>query len=148
MKGAFCSTSANSEGINDCRADRYMWSLCSSKPCSPSWNKQDIYWKVLVWMICCLGMYSPASEQHICELLHRDSDCIVIHPNNKLNSCHYPNPPVLPLSHFYWKDSSNRAFGIQQFMSINILTFLKEHPSAHFGNANPWSQRPMRLKTE
>lgn len=41
VKGAFCSTTANSEGIKDCKADRYMWSLCSSNPCSPSWNTRQ-----------------------------------------------------------------------------------------------------------
>lgn len=35
-KGAFCSTNAKRDGIKDCKAERYMWSLCSSSPCSPS----------------------------------------------------------------------------------------------------------------
>ena len=39
-KGAFCSTDAKRDGIKDCKADRYVWSLCSSSPCSPPWNKQ------------------------------------------------------------------------------------------------------------
>lgn len=49
VKGAFCSTNANNDGISDCKADRYMWSLCSSKPCSPSWNQQDIQLTFSVW---------------------------------------------------------------------------------------------------
>lgn len=41
VKGAFCSTTANRGGIRDCRADRNMWSLCSSRPCSPCYRKQE-----------------------------------------------------------------------------------------------------------
>lgn len=41
VKGAFCSTTANRGGMRDCRADRNMWSLCSSRPCSPCYRKQE-----------------------------------------------------------------------------------------------------------
>lgn len=38
VKGAFRSTTANRGGMSDCRADRYVCSLCSSRPCSPCWG--------------------------------------------------------------------------------------------------------------
>lgn len=41
VKGAFSSTTANRGGMRDCRADRNMWSLCSSRPCSPCYRKHD-----------------------------------------------------------------------------------------------------------
>ena len=45
-KGAFCSTNAKRDGIKDCKADRYVWNLCSSSPCSPSWKISR--WKLIV----------------------------------------------------------------------------------------------------
>lgn len=41
VKGAFCSTTANRGGIRDCRPDRNMCNLCSSKPWSPCWRNGE-----------------------------------------------------------------------------------------------------------